>query len=475
MPSTTRFLLLAGLATVFNAIDNVEAGAVPITKGSKLALTRDDGTVIFDNLAQSVSFTKNKYESTRANFQRSHGYPIPGTPELDLSRRESKRATTIDLSPQSGAALWSGNITLAKQNFRIDFDTGSADLWVPSINCTTTACQSKVRYNDKASSTSKYVPGKTFSINYVDGSGVSGGVYSDVGTFGGIGASGTLFSAVTRLETSLNDDPVDGIMGMAYTSISNLGQTAFGNLWAKRGAAVIGKNMFSFYLSDQTNGGSQLYLGGYDTSKFSGNIYWNPVVNKGYWQIGGGSAYANNKATSATGFQTIVDTGTTLIYAPNATVAKIFAGVSGARYWRDSYWTAPCASMPSVSFKFNSGPVFTIPSSDMNLGRTSSTSTQCVLGIIAQSFAGSSILMGDLFLKHVYTVFSFADNSVGFASLPTTMTTTPVLALTRGGGSPSKRDLSNAEEVLLAARDEPLEAVSGLQRHKRAIKASYRL
>lgn len=73
--------------------------------------------------------------------------------------------------------------------------------------------------------------------------------------------------------------------------------------------------MFSFYLSDQTNGGSQLYLGGYDTTKFSGNIYWNPVVNKGYWQIGSGSAFANNKATTATGFQTIVDTGTTLIYA----------------------------------------------------------------------------------------------------------------------------------------------------------------
>ena len=86
-------------------------------------------------------------------------------------------------------------------------------------------------------------------------------------------------------------------------------------LYAKRGSAVVGKNMFSFYLSDQTNGGSQLYLGGYDTTKFTGNIYWNPVVNKGYWQIGSGSAYANDKATTATGFQTIVDTGTTLIYA----------------------------------------------------------------------------------------------------------------------------------------------------------------
>lgn len=104
MPSSTRFLLLAGLAAVFTSIDSAEAGTVPITKGSKLALTRDDGTVIFDNLAQSVSFTKNKYESTRENFQRSHGFPIPGTPELDLSRRPQKRAATIDLSPQSGAA-----------------------------------------------------------------------------------------------------------------------------------------------------------------------------------------------------------------------------------------------------------------------------------------------------------------------------------------------------------------------------------
>lgn len=105
MPSTTRFLLVASLAALFggNSIETVEAGPVAISKASKLALTRSDGTVIFDNLAQSVSFTKNKYETTRANFQRSHGYPIPGTPELDLSR-EHKRATEIPLAPQSGGA-----------------------------------------------------------------------------------------------------------------------------------------------------------------------------------------------------------------------------------------------------------------------------------------------------------------------------------------------------------------------------------
>jgi cathepsin D len=90
-------------------------------------------------------------------------------------------------------------------------------------------------------------------------------------------------------------------------------------LWAKRGASGVGKNMFSFFLSEESNGGSELYLGGYDSSKFTGNIYWNPVVNKGYWQIGSGTAYSSGKATAATGFQTIVDTGTTLIYAVSRT------------------------------------------------------------------------------------------------------------------------------------------------------------
>jgi hypothetical protein len=107
MSSAPRFLLLAALAAFFSGqtiVDTVEAGPVAISKGSKLALTRGDGTVIFDNLAQSVAFTKSKYESTRASFQRKNGYPIPGTPELDLSRSPQKRAAPIALTPQSGGA-----------------------------------------------------------------------------------------------------------------------------------------------------------------------------------------------------------------------------------------------------------------------------------------------------------------------------------------------------------------------------------
>jgi hypothetical protein len=135
----------------------------------------------------------------------------------------------------------------------------------------------------------------------------------------------------------------------------------------------------------------------------------------------------------------------------------------------------------------------------MNLGRTSTGSTQCVMGIIAQSFAGDSILMGDLFLKvrllhiyavvfalntdhdiyfqqNVYTTFSFADNAVGFANLVTgSSNAAPVLALTRGGSSAStKRSLNGAEEILLE-RSEPSEPVAGVLRHKRASRTIHKL
>ena len=54
------------------------------------------------------------------------------------------------------------------QDFYIDFDTGSSDLWIPSSSCTTT-CSGFDTYSHSASST--YIAnGKTFSITYGDGS-----------------------------------------------------------------------------------------------------------------------------------------------------------------------------------------------------------------------------------------------------------------------------------------------------------------
>ncbi|CAM4963617.1 unnamed protein product, partial [Rotaria socialis] len=58
------------------------------------------------------------------------------------------------------------------QTFRIDFDTGSSDLWVPSSQCRS-SCNGFNKYNSAESAT--YVTnGEKFSISYGDGSSASG-------------------------------------------------------------------------------------------------------------------------------------------------------------------------------------------------------------------------------------------------------------------------------------------------------------
>ena len=55
----------------------------------------------------------------------------------------------------------------------------------------------------------------------------------------------------------------------------------------------------------------------------------------------------------------------------------------------------------------------------LNLGETSSGSGKCVSALAGQDIGlGSNVwLLGDSFMKNVYTAFSFDNNQVGFATL----------------------------------------------------------
>lgn len=85
------------------------------------------------------------------------------------------------LTDQEDDAEWTGSISIGsnKQKFVIDFDTGSSDLWVPNASgCK--GCNGKSTYKSSASTTSKSKSG-SFSIEYGDGSTVSGPVFTDDG------------------------------------------------------------------------------------------------------------------------------------------------------------------------------------------------------------------------------------------------------------------------------------------------------
>jgi hypothetical protein len=106
------------------------------------------------------------------------------------------------------------------QDFAVIFDTGSSNLWVPAHNCSKASCVLKHKFDITKSST--YADdGRPFHIVYGSGP-VDGFIGTDMLNVGGINVKQT-FAEITDpsgLGGAFAIGKFDGIMGMAWTSIS---------------------------------------------------------------------------------------------------------------------------------------------------------------------------------------------------------------------------------------------------------------
>ncbi|KAK1216988.1 hypothetical protein PQX77_020368 [Marasmius sp. AFHP31] len=162
----------------------------------------------------------------------------------------------------------------------------------------------------KAASLNQYdaIKREQFSIWYGDGSTVSGPIIADTVTVAGVNATGQHFSPVTTLS----------ILDLAYPAIANTSSDPFFNAALKAGS--LPNNLFGFKI---TSASSELFLGGTNNQLYTGELEYHPVdTTAGSWQISGAKATIGS-TTAVSGFDTIVDSGTTLMYAPPA-VAKTF-------------------------------------------------------------------------------------------------------------------------------------------------------
>uniref|UniRef100_A0A1A7ZGS4 Napsin A aspartic peptidase n=1 Tax=Nothobranchius furzeri TaxID=105023 RepID=A0A1A7ZGS4_NOTFU len=172
------------------------------------------------------------------------------------------------------------------QDFSVLFDTGSSNLWVPSIHCSffDLACWIHRRYNSKKSST--YVKnGTEFSIRYGRGS-LSGFISEDTVSVAGLPVANQQFGeAVKQPGITFAVARFDGVLGMAYPSISVANVTpVFDTAMA---AKLLPQNLFSVFISrDPTAAvGGELVLGGTDPQYYTGDLHYVNVTRKAYWQI----------------------------------------------------------------------------------------------------------------------------------------------------------------------------------------------
>uniref|UniRef100_A0A8B9NQ23 pepsin A n=1 Tax=Accipiter nisus TaxID=211598 RepID=A0A8B9NQ23_9AVES len=299
------------------------------------------------------------------------------------------------------------------QEFTVIFDTGSSNLWVPSVYCSSLACSNHKRFNPADSSTFVST-NETVSIAYGTGS-MTGVLGYDTVTVAAIDVLNQIFGLA---ETEPGDffyySPFDGILGLAFPSISSSGATpVFDNMMSE---GLVAKDLFSVYLSRDGKKGSFVLFGGIDPSYTTNGITWIPLSAETYWQISMDRYVSIGGETVACsyGCQAIVDTGTSLLAVPNSALSNILSALGAS-----SNGAISCSAvntLPDVVFQIN-GNAFSVPPSAYVIEMDG----YCVLGFQGMNVpteSGELWILGDVFIREYYVIFNRANNTVGLSPLP---------------------------------------------------------
>lgn len=271
----------------------------------------------------------------------------------------------------------------------VDFDSGSSDFFLPGVDCTDANCQGHKIFNTAESSTA-VDQHQTFSIEFADGTTVSGEIFEDTVTLAGLTATGQAVVAASQYSTGfdLADFPPDGLMGMAFQSIANTGDSPVIMTLISQGQTT--ESVYGVTLLD--NGG-ELFIGGTDTTAFTGSLTNAPLITTpAFWEISVAGASVGNTRVVTRAQDAIVDTGTTLLIVDNNSANEIFARIPGAasaaRTVGEGFFTIPCNNIPNDVTIDIAGKSFTVSADTLNFGELEAGSNECVAGIMGDSSEG---------------------------------------------------------------------------------------
>uniref|UniRef100_A0A8D1IDC6 Pregnancy-associated glycoprotein 2-like n=2 Tax=Sus scrofa TaxID=9823 RepID=A0A8D1IDC6_PIG len=312
--------------------------------------------------------------------------------------------------------IYVGNITVGTppQQFSVVFDTGSTDLWVPSVYCHSMACVTHNIFDPFQSSTFRF---SATPIRLEYGSGmVSGFLGYDTVRIGRLIIMGQGF-CITSWEESKTFEhaPFDGMLGLGYASLGIRGVTPVFDNIKRRG--FLDQPVFAFYLSTKSEQGSVVIFGGVDHRYYRGDLRWVPLSKPHYWQIAlDRISWRGYVIACKAGCQAIVDTGTSLLRGPNADVRNI-QKLIGAHYFHREYVIRCSApdTLPDIVFTINNVQ-YPVPARAYIRKNTNGICLSNFKGLIGHFNREAIWILGDVFLRLYFTVFDRGQNRIGLAT-----------------------------------------------------------
>jgi len=355
-------------------------------------------------------------------------------------------------------AEYYGNITIgtpASQEFRVILDTGSSNLWVVDKTCDNGAscpaycqiqafcqllcdpgcctnaktsaakkqsnddgpCDGKTQF-DSSKSKSYKKNGKDWTIQYGTGS-ASGFLGVDTVALGDKGSSqlsipSTTFGQANQLASFFTDQPLDGILGLAFRSIAvDDVQPVFQHAYELK---LVDQPIFTVWLkkdggSARGQNGGQITYGGLDTDHCSSDITYISLSSETWWEFNIEGTGVNGKKDSKRN-SAISDTGTSLIAGPSGPLKKLVQA-TGAKF-NPNYglYSVDCNAKFTWSI-WASGKEFVIDATNLVWELEPKS---CVIGYeeFDSGFGGPDFILGDPFIRQFCQIYDLS-GKVGFS------------------------------------------------------------
>ncbi|PWN34284.1 acid protease [Meira miltonrushii] len=343
------------------------------------------------------------------------------------------KASTPTAAKSLGLAIEANNIGYVatvqfgakKTPFKMLIDSGSADTWVPSSKCND--CGKSQQRLSKSVSNTLQTSKEQWSITYGTGN-AKGYLATDDLSIAGMDIKDYKFALVTQESDDFSSSPFDGLMGLAKEILSNSrSPTPIDALYNEK---LVTAPVMGYKLGDATTASGkraavkdgEVTFGGVDSGKYTGQLVEIPNVSQqGFFEIPIQGVSVNGKsiASLSSGRTSILDTGTSLMVAPQQDAEAVHAQIPGAKSDGQGGFTVPCTTNSTLSFKFG-GEEWPLLPRDMIFVPVDANNPK---GDCISSLGGGDVgqqgewLVGAVALKRLYFATNAQKNVIGLGKL----------------------------------------------------------